>query len=173
VDWAINSTVPNHFCIGVQAYAAGDVNLYDNVAYRNFEIYSVVAGVPTTLYLPVWATNFLNATGTLSVSLSGVPEGWSALVKPNGISLGQGKSRLLNLTIQVPASAKVGMRAVIEVTGMIDGTTTGMLWVEVDVVAGPTTTTGQWPFSMIDIAFLGGGFLVGVVLMLFVRKGGK
>jgi hypothetical protein len=171
VDWTISSTVPDHFCIGVQADASGDVNLYDNVAYRNFEIYSVLAGVPTTLYLPVWATNFLNATGILSLSLSGVPDGWTALVKPNGFSLGQGKSTLLNLTIQVPSSAKAGMRAVIEVTGMINGTTTGMLWIEVDVV-GQFTAPAP-PISMTDVAFLAGGFGVGVVLMLLIRRHGK
>ncbi|RDE13955.1 MAG: hypothetical protein C4K47_05130 [Candidatus Thorarchaeota archaeon] len=171
VEWTINSTVPDHFCIGVQVYTSGDINLYDNVAYRNFEIFSVLAGVPTTLYLPVWATNFLNATGTLSVSLSGVPDGWTAVVKPNGVSVGPGKSTLLNLTIQVPSSAKAGMRAVIEVTGMIDGTTTGMLWVEVDVVAQTTTQTP--PISTLDVGFLAGGFVAGVVLMLLIRRRGK
>jgi uncharacterized membrane protein len=171
VDWTIASTVPDHFCIGVQAGVTGDVNLYDNVAYRNFEIYTVLAGAPTTVYLPVWATNHLNSSGYLSLSLSGVPEGWTASVKPNGFALEQGKSRLLNLTIEVPSSAKAGMRAVIVVTGMMNGTTTGMLWVEIDVVATTTTTTGPGPISIVDIAFLGGGFVVGVVLMLIVRKG--
>ncbi len=177
VNWTITSTVPDHFCIGVQAVATGDVDLYDNVAYRNFEIYTVIAGVPTAIYLPVWATNHLNSTGYLSLSLSGVPDGWTASISPNGFNLGQGKSRLLNLTIVVPSSAKTGMRAVIEVTGMINGTTTGMLWIEVDVVASTTTTTTvQPPITMTDVAFLAGGFVAGIVLMLIIRlmrKGGK
>jgi streptogramin lyase len=162
VNWTITSSVPNHFCIGVQADAAGDINLYDNVAYRNFEIYSVLAGVPTTLYLPVWATNSLNGTGYMSLSLSGVPTGWTAEVKPNGFELGKGKSKLLNLTIQVPSSTRAGMRAVIRLTGMINGTTTGAVWIEVDIIAA--TTTGP-SIPIVEIALLGGGFVAGIVLM--------
>jgi streptogramin lyase len=177
VNWTITASVPDHFCIGVQVGASSDINLYDNVAYRNFDIYSAFAGVPTTIYVPIWATNSLNGTGSMRVSLSGVPEGWGADIKPNGFQLGQGQSRLLNLTIQVPSSARSGMRAVIEVTGMINGTVTGMVWIEVDIIGKPvTTTTGPPPISTMDIAFLLGGVGVGIVLMLVIssmRKRGK
>jgi streptogramin lyase len=169
VDFTITSTVPDHFCVGAQANAAGDINLYDNVAYRNFEIQNIIAGTPTTIYVPIWATNFMNKSGDMRIALSNVPDGWMADIEPNGFIMASGESRLLNLTIQVPASAQPGMHAMIMVTGFIDGMMTGAFWLEVNVMsqAGP----GAGPvFSFFDVFFLLGGIAVGAIVMFGVNS---
>jgi hypothetical protein len=168
VAWTITSAVPDHFCVGAQANAAGDINLYDNVAYRNFEIQNIIAGTPTTIYVPIWATNFMGKSGDMRIALSNVPDGWMADIEPNGFIMASGESRLLNLTIQVPASAQPGMHAMIMVTGFIDGMMTGAFWLEVNVMIPPGPPNA--PVSLLDVSFLLGGIAIGAIVMFGVNS---
>jgi streptogramin lyase len=55
VSWTIPATVPTNFTIAVQVSAAGDSNLYDNVAYANFTSVTPLtqAGPPTSTIIGI------------------------------------------------------------------------------------------------------------------------
>jgi streptogramin lyase len=129
VDWNVNSSVPDHQCIGVQVGCAADINLYDNVAYRNFDVVSVGGAAGTPVSVPFWITNPEDTPGMVRVGLSGVPSGWQAYVEPNDFKLAGGASCKLTLHVQVPTGTQNSTEALMTITGTINQEVTGYCWV--------------------------------------------
>jgi streptogramin lyase len=148
VDWTIGASVPLHQCIGVQVTYTGDVDLYDNVAYRNFIIARTSGSAGTPLSIPIWITNTLDRPGNVTVGLSGVPAGWQAYVRPSNFSLGAGQSRELTFYVQLPQGVQNGTQAVIELTGAINREVTGHVWVQILVLGTSRITCTATPSSV-------------------------
>ena len=157
VNWTIGANISIHQCIGVQVTCPGDINLYDNIAYRNFIVVTASAGTELAS-IPLYITNTLNVLGRVKVGLSGVPQGWEVWVEPNDFYLEAGETRKLSLHIDIPATAQPGSSTMIEITGTINSEVTGRVWVQVDVLATSTITCEVRPTILYtgDVAYITG-----------------
>lgn len=131
VEWDISASLPTHQCLGVQVTYAGDMNLYDNVAYRNFNLVGTTAGSGLLFPLVIW--NLQSIVGQVRIGISGVPEGWNAWITPDAFSLDPGVTEDLEFHVSIPASAQSGTQAIIHLTSTINGEVTGHVWYQITV----------------------------------------
>ncbi|MFX1475404.1 MAG: hypothetical protein ACFFCO_08015 [Promethearchaeota archaeon] len=155
VDWSIPSTAPIHQCIGVQAKCATDINLYDNVCYRNLNIVTALAGAPATITRKVWITNNQPAGGIVRVAVGPpppgdrtLPPGWQVSITPNNFYLGSGESKELEIQINIPDSTKPTERVSIHLSSTIDNLVIGHLWFEIRLVGSSSITCAVTPTTV-------------------------
>jgi streptogramin lyase len=150
VDWVLPASAPTHQCIGVQVVKNDDINLYDNVAYRNFAILYLNPGVFQVLNLSVWITNTDDSYdfGDVNVIFLQVPRGWNAHAEPNQFQLAQGASQQISLMFDVPATVQPGFHGIIHVIGNINGQDIGHIWIELKALQSSSISVAVLPTSV-------------------------
>jgi streptogramin lyase len=158
VNWTIDESVPEHQCIGVQVTYATDMNLYNNVAYRNFIVVWPLAASDIPLEVLVWITNTEDRTRRVSIGLEGVPDGWEVGIEPNDFDLPAGESRQLKLSIDPSSAWQAGLQVIIHATGMIDKEVVGHVWIQVNVLRASEITCSVQPTTIPagDVVYFGG-----------------
>jgi hypothetical protein len=172
VDWSIPLSAPIHQCIGVQAKCATDINLYDNVCYRNLDIVSALAGAPATLTRTVYITNNLQQRGLVKIApgvpppgVRALPPGWQVSIEPNNFYLDPGETMELLVTFNLPRTTVETEIVSMCLTGTIDDEVTGYVWFEFRLFGQSTVTCMVTPSTIYpgDVVYFTGAISPSVV----------